>query len=156
MGRAQVSCELVQRVASDEDADWDIDDAVLGVDSSMTARRRAASPSPKTSWRLRFSSSGILSESTSPSFVAPTQLRDHAIDRLPSSNSLEREFAQELRRTPLARTNSAESRGERWRSLHIDSMREVRLTAGPMTVKSSRASPPMLPYITSPTCNARP
>jgi hypothetical protein len=32
MGRAQVSCELVQRVASDEDADWDIEDAVLGVE----------------------------------------------------------------------------------------------------------------------------
>jgi hypothetical protein len=32
VGRAQVSCELVQRVASDEDADWDIEDAVLGVE----------------------------------------------------------------------------------------------------------------------------
>jgi hypothetical protein len=32
MGRAQVSCELVQRVASDEDADWDIEDAVLRVE----------------------------------------------------------------------------------------------------------------------------
>jgi hypothetical protein len=32
MGRAQVSCELVQCVASDEDADWDIEDAVLGVE----------------------------------------------------------------------------------------------------------------------------
>jgi hypothetical protein len=59
-------------------------------------------------------------------------------------------------RTPLARTNSAESSGERWGSLHSDSMREVRLTAGPMAVKSSRASPSMLPYITSPTCNASP
>src|SRR5208282_43021 len=32
MGRAQVSCELVQRVASDEDADWDVEDAVLGAE----------------------------------------------------------------------------------------------------------------------------
>ena len=116
MGRAQVSCELVQRVASDEDADWDIDDAVLSVDSSMTARRRAASPSPKTSWRLRFSSSGILSEWTSPSFVAPTQLRDHAIDRLPNSNSLEREFAQELR--PHA-ARAHKFSGEQGRALEI-------------------------------------
>ena len=32
VGRAQVFCELVQRVASDEDADWDIEDTVLGVE----------------------------------------------------------------------------------------------------------------------------
>jgi hypothetical protein len=45
---------------------------------------------------------------------------------------------------PLRRTNSAESNGKRSRLLHIDSRREVRLTAGPLTVKSGRASPPML------------
>jgi hypothetical protein len=32
MGRAQVSCELVPRVAPDEDADRHIEDAVLGVE----------------------------------------------------------------------------------------------------------------------------
>jgi len=88
--------------------------------------------------------------------VRGTQLRDHAIDRLPSSNSLEREFAQELRPHAARAHKFRGEQGQRWRSLHIDSMREVRLTAGPMTVKSRRASPPMLPYITSPTCNARP
>ena len=42
------------------------------------------------------------------------------------------------------------------RSRHSPSMRAARLTAGPMTVKSSRFSPPILPYMTSPTCNAMP
>ena len=43
VGRAQVFCELVQRVASDEDADRHIEDAVLGVellDDGATAARR--------------------------------------------------------------------------------------------------------------------
>ncbi len=64
MGRAQVSCELVQCVATDEDADRHIEHTVLGVEflDGGAARRRAASPSPKTSWRLRFSSSWILSD----------------------------------------------------------------------------------------------
>src|SRR5271155_4097450 len=36
------------------------------------------------------------------------------------------------------------------------SRRAARLTAGPMQVKSRRLPPPMLPYITSPTCSASP
>ena len=39
---------------------------------------------------------------------------------------------------------------------HRPSRRDARLTAGPITVKSSRSAAPMLPYITSPTCSAMP
>ena len=48
MGRAQVSCELVQRVASDEDADRHIEDAVLGVELlDGGAAGSVRSPCPK-------------------------------------------------------------------------------------------------------------
>src|SRR4029077_8691773 len=57
-----------------------------------------------------------LSASAAPSLVAATQLRDHAIDRLPGADSLEREFAQELR--PHA-ARAHEFRREQRRALEI-------------------------------------
>jgi hypothetical protein len=83
------------------------------------------------------SSSGfILRHRNTNRFIrrAAHRVRNHAIDRLPGADALEWEFAQELR--PHA-ARAHKFRREQGRALEIldsDSMRAVRLTAGPMTV----------------------
>jgi len=87
----------------------------------------------------------------SPVFLRPVRSFSLQVPPLPGRSScfaatpLSEKLPRDCAPTPPDLTNSDDSNSCRPRVRHMDSMRAVRFTAGPITVKSSRVSLPILP-----------
>ena len=106
--------------------------------SPCPTRRRWAGSRAGRSWSSKLDQSGRVKTSTGSGTPRSTCLPSDFIGTVQTS------------------LNSADASTGTFSSLVRPSRREARLTAGPMTVKSSRSSVPTLPKVTSPTCRPTP